>query len=42
MQSRNRDTDEVNKHMATKEGRGGEINWEIGTDIYTILILCVR
>ena len=41
MQSRNRETDEVHKHMATKEVRGGEINWDIGTDIYTLLILCI-
>ena len=42
LQSINRETDEVNKHMVTKEVRGGEINWEIGTDIYTLLILCIK
>ena len=24
-----------------KEVRGGEINWDIGTDIYTLLTLCI-
>ena len=26
-----------NKLMVTKGERGGGINWEIGTDIYTVL-----
>ena len=34
-----RDTDIENKHMNTKEGRGrSEMNLEIGTDIYTLLM----
>ena len=42
MQSRNRDTDIENKRMDIKGGkRGGGMNWEIGIDIDTLLILCV-
>ena len=41
-QSRNRDTDAENKCMDTKRGEGGERNWEIGTDTYTLLILYIR
>ena len=37
--SRNRDTDLENKCMETKRGGGDGMNWEIGIDIYTILIL---
>ena len=41
-QSRNRDRDVENKYMDTK-GKGGDaINWEIGIDIYTLLILYVK
>ena len=32
-QSRNRDTDIENKLMEIKEGKEGEMNWEIGIDI---------
>ena len=43
LQSRNRDTDVENRHMDTKEEKGeGGMNWEIGTDIYTLLILCIK
>ena len=28
--------------MDTKGERGGRMNWEIGTDIYTLLILCIK
>ena len=39
------DTDVENKCMDTKwgwgRGRVGEINWEIGIDIYVLLMLCV-
>ena len=29
--------------MDTKEEKGeGGMNWEIGTDIYTLLILCIK
>ena len=43
LQNRNRDTDIENKHMDTKGERGGGgMNWEIGTDIYTVLILCIK
>ena len=41
-QSRKRDTDAENKCMDTKRGEGGERNWEIGTDTYTLLILYIR
>ena len=41
MQNRNRDADVENKHMNTKRGRGG-VNWEIGIDLYKLLILCVK
>ena len=37
LQGRNRDTDVENKRMDTKGGMGaGEMNWEIGIDIYTL------
>ena len=39
LQSRNRVTDVENKLMVTKWGRGGGMNWEIGTDIYTLLYI---
>ena len=43
LQSRNRDTDIENKYMDTKGKRwGGGVNWEIGIDIYTLLILCIK
>ena len=32
MQNRNRDTDIENKHMDTKQGRRGGMNWETGVD----------
>ena len=42
LQSRNRDIDVQNKRMYTKgEGRVG-MNWEIGIDIYALLILCIK
>ena len=43
LQSRNRDTDSENKHMDTKgEGGGGGMNWELGVNIHTLLILCIK
>ena len=43
MQNGNRDTDVENKHMDTKRGKGeNRMNWEIGIDICTLLILCFR
>ena len=42
MQSRNRDTDVENKYMNTKEGHGNGMHEEIGIDIYTLLILCMK
>ena len=42
LQSRNRYTDVENKRMDTKGERGGGMNWEIGIDIYTLLILCIK
>ena len=40
LQSRNRDTDVENKLMVTKQGSGGGMNWETGTDIYTVM--CIK
>ena len=39
-----RDTDVQNKHMDTKGEVGGRVgmNWEIGINIYTLLILCIK
>ena len=42
LQSRNRDTDIENKCRDTKRGKGCGMNWEIGIDMYTLLILCVK
>ena len=42
MHGRNRETDVEDKHMDIKRGRGSEMNWEIETDIYTLLILCIK
>ena len=36
MQSRSRDTDIENKYIYTRK------NWEIGVNIYTLLILCIK
>lgn len=35
-QSSNRETIVENKHVDTKCGKGG-VNWETGTDVYTLL-----
>ena len=47
LQGRNRDTDVENKRMDIKGGTrgragvgGGEMNWEIGIDIYTLI--CIK
>ena len=42
LQGRNRDTDVENKHanQGRKGGCGGGMNWEIGTDIYTLI--CIK
>ena len=37
--SRNRDTDIEIKHMDTNGEREEGMNWEIGTDIYTLLYI---
>ena len=43
MQRRNRDTDKQGKCMVTKVGKEwGWGNWEIGIDVYTLLILCIE
>ena len=43
VQSRNRDTDIENKCMDTKGERGwGGRNWQIGIDIYTLLLLSIK
>ena len=39
LQSRNRVTDVENKLTDTKGERGGGMNWEIGTDIHTLLYI---
>ena len=39
LQDRNRVTDTENKLMVTKGESVGGINWEIGTDIYTLLYI---
>ena len=41
LQSRNIDTDIENKRMNTKGETGGGMNWDIGIDIYTLMILCI-
>ena len=38
-ENRNRVTDVENKRMFTKGKEEGEINWEIGIGIYTLLLL---
>ena len=36
-------TDAESKYMDAKEGRvWGRMNWEIGINIYTLLILCLK
>ena len=40
--AKNRDTDVEDKQMEAKWGRRGRKNWEIGIDIYTLLILCIK
>ena len=44
LQGRNRDTEVENKRMNTKGGKprggGGGTNWEIGTDMYTLI--CIK
>ena len=42
LQRRNRDTDIENKHIDTKGEREDGMNWEVETDIYTPLILCIK
>ena len=44
LQRRNRDTDVENKRTDTKGRMGveGRMNWEVGIDIYTLLILCIK
>ncbi len=35
-------TDTENKCVNVKQGRRGRMNWETGTDINTLLILCIK
>jgi len=42
LQSGNKDTDIENNCMDTGGEREGGMNWEIGTDIYMLLILYVK
>ena len=39
MQSRNRDTDAEDKLMGAKQRGKGEVNWETGIDIQTLLCM---
>ena len=41
LQNRKRVTDVENKLMVSKEGKrcGGRINWQVGTDICTLLLI---
>ena len=39
LQSRNRDTDNREQTMDTKEGRGGRMNWDWYIHIYTIMCI---
>ena len=40
LKQRHRDVE--SKRMDTKVERGGGVNWEIGIDIYTLLIKCKK
>ena len=40
--NRSNDTVVENKGMATKGERSGGRDWEIGIDIYILLILCLK
>ena len=40
--AKQRDTDIENKTMDTRGNVGGGMNWEIGVDMYTVLILCIK
>ena len=42
VQSRNRDIDIENKQMDTKGEPEGGKNWEVGIDIYTLLIVSTK
>ena len=42
MLDRNRDADVENAHVATVGEEEGGMNWEIGIDIYTLLLLLSR
>ena len=41
MQDRNRDTNVEDAQIVMK-GNGDGIKWEIGIDIYAVLILCIK
>ena len=44
LQNRNRDTEVGEKHLDMKRkswGMGG-MNWEVGIDIFTLLMLCIK
>ena len=41
-EKQNRDTEVENKCMDTKGGKGDRINWEIGIDIYILLLLNIK
>ena len=37
-----RETDIENNHMIPRGKEGDGMNWEIGIDIYTLLLLCIK
>ena len=37
-----RNTDVENKHIDTRVGKRVAINWEMGIDIFTLLLLLIR
>ena len=44
LQNKNRDTEVGEKHLDMKRkswGMGG-MNWEVGIDIFTLLMLCIK
>ena len=42
MQNRNGDIDIKKKHLDTKIGKQGGMNWEIGINIYTLLMVGIK
>ena len=40
--AKQKQTDVENKCMNTKREKEGGNNWEIGIDLYTLLIVCIK